>query len=490
MKNKLLISLLSVACASCLTLGLAACNNNSGNTTGGGNTNGNTNNTYPTYPREEEVEGETNLDYELNEEEGTYTITGIGTEKGTVVKIPATIDGLPVTKIAADAFSGKTNITAVTIADGITEIGNNAFSGCTGIRVITIPSTVVKMGTGVFQSCIGLLNVVFGQGITAIPNGTFQSCIQLSRVIIPENIKKIGERAFQGCVNLKTVEMGSGVETIATRAFYQCTGLTEITVGSGVTAIGDDVFRECTSLKKIVVPNSVRFIGTSFLEGCYSLEILSVPFIGAFRYDDPPEFLLDSDEDEDDSGNVTIGNTIKLDEPTTYAFFGYIFGATSNYDTRKYTSPLFNPSETAGAGHGKLSVIITDDAPIANGAFNEVYGVSTVVITGEITEIMRQGLAFCWNLEKLVIPKTLTTLGDSVFYGDTEWFKTLYYHGTAADWNAFVNGNGITAGSNANPTNPFGNNQPIINATRYYYSENPADKGCWHYDANGLPVLW
>lgn len=39
-----------------------------------------------------------------------------------------------------------TNITKVTIADGVTNIGNCAFSGCTGLTSIDIPDSVTSIG--------------------------------------------------------------------------------------------------------------------------------------------------------------------------------------------------------------------------------------------------------------------------------------------------------------------------------------------------------
>ena len=40
--------------------------------------------------------------------------------------------------------------------------------------------------------------------------------------------------------------------------------------------------------------------------------------------------------------------------------------------------------------------------------------------------------------------------------------------------------------------NTYGDNSYLINATRYYYSEEaPTTSGnFWHYDENGNPVAW
>lgn len=467
MKRKLLISLLSVACASCCAFGLAACSNSSNGNTPGDPSSGK----YPDYVRPE-VNEDTKLAYELNEG-GTYTITGIGQETKTDIKIPAKIGDIDVTEIGKDAFIGS-NLTKVVIDDGITTIGESAFTNCVGIKSLRIPSTVTTVGESAFQGCTNLIGVSLGNGLTNIPANMFQSCVKIKSITIPDSVTSIGESAFQSCENLTNIEMGKGVLTIGSRAFYNCASLVNVEVGESVTRLGDSVFENCSSLKNIVIPNSVRFIGTNLLYGCVDangksmLESITVPYVGAFRYNDPPEELKKSESDnsgeqEDDENKGPYPN-IKIDDPSTYGHFGYYFGAASNGDNRARTEGIIK----------NVTVIITGDSPITNGSFNDLYGVTTVIIKGDVTQIMSQAFGMVWELTTIVVPKSLKNVDNGAFAYTTS-LQTVYFDGTQSDWNS------ISIDSNQN--------DGFRSARRYYYSYE-SQNGCWHYDENGLPQPW
>jgi hypothetical protein len=75
--------------------------------------------------------------------------------KSAAVKIPATIEGIPVREIRDRAFLGKT-ITSVVIPEGVTGIGSEnyvygtvtkgAFENCTQLAQVTLPSTLKYIG--------------------------------------------------------------------------------------------------------------------------------------------------------------------------------------------------------------------------------------------------------------------------------------------------------------------------------------------------------
>ena len=76
----------------------------------------------------------------------------------------------------------------------------------------------------------------------------------------------------------------------------------------------------------------------------------------------------------------------------------------------------------------------------------------------------------------MVIGKSVTSIGDDAFYA-CDSLTSVYYTGTASDWNA------ITISSD---------NERLTNATRYYYSETqPTSTGnYWYYDENGNIAVW
>lgn len=85
----------------------------------------------------------------------SYTGTG-----GDVV-IPATINGLPVTRLWNSLFSGVTGLTGITIPGSVVTIGSSAFAGCTGLVGVTIPYSVTNVANFAFSGCTGLTSVLF-----------------------------------------------------------------------------------------------------------------------------------------------------------------------------------------------------------------------------------------------------------------------------------------------------------------------------------------
>ena len=60
--------------------------------------------------------------------------------------------------IADEAFYDCTNLTSITIPEGVTSIGVCAFEGCTRLESIAIPESVVSIGWGAFRGCTRLLS--------------------------------------------------------------------------------------------------------------------------------------------------------------------------------------------------------------------------------------------------------------------------------------------------------------------------------------------
>ena len=236
--------------------------------------------------------GATGLTFAKNQD-GTYTVTGIGSCKDTVVYIPGSHENAKVTAIGEKAFADCTAVEKIILPNTVTKIGNRAFYN-SGLVEFTVPASVKELGTQIFfqatnlgtvyynsdvantsapifgatsvkkvvfggkkvpayvcQGASELTEVVIGKTVTEIGNNAFEDCTSLSAVTIPDSISIIGAGSFSGCSALSSVTLPNSVIRINQRAFFGCTNLTSITIPASMTNIGIEAFSGCTKLQKI-----------------------------------------------------------------------------------------------------------------------------------------------------------------------------------------------------------------------------------------------
>ena len=101
--------------------------------------------------------------------------------------------------IQHNAFSGCSNLTSVTIPEGVTTIGSSAFSGCSSLTCVTIPDSVTSIGDSAFSNCSSLTSVTIPDSVTTIGSSAFYGCSSLTSITIPDSVTTIGLWAFGRC---------------------------------------------------------------------------------------------------------------------------------------------------------------------------------------------------------------------------------------------------------------------------------------------------
>ena len=393
-----------------------------------------------------------------------------GTVTGGEVAIPASFGGLPVTKIAPEAFK-NTAITGITIPNSVTTIGYNAFRDCTSLTGITIPSSVTSIqgqpnnsfgySYGAFEGCTNLASVTFAPGskITTIGYNAFYGCASLTSVTIPHSVTSILSGAFYGCTGLTSVTIGNGVINLNGFDFPSYTNLTSVTIGNSVenvkgfnecknltsvifasgskaTTIESVAFRSCTSLASITIPSSVTTIDDSgnnspsgAFYGCTSLA--SVIF-------EPGSKLTKI-------GNNTFRNSAitAITIPNSVTTIGY----NAFRDCTSLTGITIPSSVTSIQGQPN------NNYGYSYGAFEGCTNLASVTFApgSKITTIGYNAFYGCTSLTSVTIPHSVTSIQAGAFYGCTGLVSITIGNGVTNlngfDFNTYPNLASVTIGN-------------------------------------------
>ncbi|MBR0535808.1 MAG: leucine-rich repeat protein [Clostridia bacterium] len=145
------------------------------------------------------------LTYTLDDNKTSYSVHCNDSTTVREIIIPATHNGLSVTRISDNAFRNCYNLCSITIPDSVTEIGDSAFKYCKKLVSVKLPASVTVLGNGLFDSCYNLRYATIGDGVTVIPECLFSYCVKLREVLFPKNISCVNKNAFLNCFSLEKI---------------------------------------------------------------------------------------------------------------------------------------------------------------------------------------------------------------------------------------------------------------------------------------------
>ena len=190
------------------------------------------------------------LSFTLSEDGESYTVTGMGSCKDSILVIPDTHDGKPVTRIGASAFAGA-NITEAFLMKGVLALETRSFEECHQLERVTLPEGLESIGACVFYNCTALRSVNIPQGVKSIGGWVLNGCAALERVEIPDSVESFGKSVFSGCVAMTSVKLSAQTTVLGDYMFMNCASLKEISLSGAVTELGPYAFYGCAGLETV-----------------------------------------------------------------------------------------------------------------------------------------------------------------------------------------------------------------------------------------------
>lgn len=310
------------------------------------------------------------------------------------------------------SFYNCSNLSSVTISDGVISIKTNAFSGCFKLKSVELPDSVINLWRYAFFACTGLTSVTFSNNIPAISQG-----------------------CFYGCYSLKSITLPYGIRFISDQAFQYCSGLTSITIYAPTPpTLGNIPFNNTSNCPIYVPCESVEAYKSASGWTAYSSRIRGIPdcnlpITGKYELRLPQYNYVTAACDSSSS--------ITLNEISAYSNSVSAVSIGSCVNTIDGGAFWHCPNLAKVSISNSVGVI----GPVAFGGCSSL---TNIVIPSSVYSIGNQAFDFCENLTKITLnAKTPPTLGTDVFrYAD---LKAIYVpassvnaYKTASGWSEFA----------------------------------------------------
>lgn len=239
----------------------------------------------------------------------TVEITKYEEQEGiTDIEIPTKLGGKCVTSIRTEAFRDCSNLTSVTIPEGVINIGSRAFYGCSNLENITIPSSVNYIERYAFDGTAWIENMkmknpwVVVNGILIAVDNSISGILE-----IPSNVTTVATIPS----GATSVKITNNVTGILWQAFADCKDLTKIEITSNLTYIGGEAFLNCLNLKDVIFTGTELQWKTIEIEaGNEALTEANIHFIDDNTNGEDENTIDDGSKQEI---NSNVDNTVKIE---------------------------------------------------------------------------------------------------------------------------------------------------------------------------------
>ena len=318
-----------------------------------------------------------------------------------------------------------------------------------------------RIGNYAFYDCKNLRSVVFSDGyyewnIAAIGDSAFAYCESLEGPVA-SNARTIGDSAFRGCKGFTNTWLWLDAETIGDSAFRDCDSLEWVWNLNNATSIGDYAFADCSGLTRADLSYQITRIGAYAFSGCPQLNELelseNLESVGAHAFGDCPSLRTASYRGTQEQWeDVQLGEDAFSADVEIHCYDddpgddpGYEPGQNSSGSCgENLTWELNRGAETLYIrGSGKMTdyvLDVNDQYPENNPWTEHDWDIRYVVVEDGVESIGNYAFRGCSSIRALVLPASLTEIGEGAFSSYSDWnrgsLSGIYYAGTDAQWNA------------------------------------------------------
>ena len=284
------------------------------------------------------------------------------------------------------------------------------FVNSTTLARVTVGPKVTFVYNHLCDGCSNLTNVVLGNALQDINGYAFANCVKLPNISYPASLATIGNYAFANCKVLTSTSFQEASDhelKINDASFKDCIALPEVNFPGQLSLLGNNTYQGCTVLKDVVFNKNEQYqpaltIGDYTFAQCSLINTLSFPgrltSVGNYTFSDCTYLTNLTFEDSNEA--VTLGS-----------------GATGETD-RRYMLPLFGNSNLTSLYMGRN----IDYSELADCSYSPFYNQQFLTDVrfsqaGTVTYCKDYLLYKVNNCESLILPESLTTIGNWTFRG-------------------------------------------------------------------------
>ena len=301
--------------------------------------------------------------------------------------------------IPAGALNSKKTLTSIIFPDRLKGINESAFSDCNALAgsltfpeglefidkaafrscsclsgSLNLPSTLKRIGDydgylgywdGVFAGCNFACELKLPDALEEIGKGAFLSCPGIyGELHLPENLKYIGEDSFANCGNLRgSLVIPKGVKVLPVRCFSSAGFDGNLILNDGLVSIEGYAFGNTRFRGELVLPESLTSLGEHCFDGCDFSGKLVLP--SALRAVGNWIF----------ANNTRLSGILEIPENVISIGVGAFSGC-------RGLEGLVLPAD--------LESILSDAGESEGGAFQNCFGLNSIVCNGDIPPTVQQ----------------------------------------------------------------------------------------------------